>query len=427
MGYFFRRSSTFGPFRLNFSKSGIGASVGVKGARLTMTPRGTTYVTVGSHGFYYRETLSQRRRGSSGSFTPPAVLPVETRTSDDIVTAEVSDLVDSSSAALIERLNERAKMFNPARILYAIAAAMSVGALATLSTVQDSQDLPDATSPLSPARRSNARDEYSMLVVRYGESNSVLIAEPLGVVPVRTAHYSSAHVNVVLIPNECVEAHEYEVAQRSIAARSPKPAAGKGEMKNTIRCTPSLNYGWTIVGHIDSSENSVVSAEVAKVLLDRITVRQTSPPAVEVEKPAATKQRVSPRSLAKKQPEPKPEIQPNKQALLLEEQMSRNAKAAESRELYSKYALLFGSLGLFVAGIVAHKRNTEKRISRLFYELDETQRQRYGIVQVAMTHLAESNRVWRIEARSATSDWKRNAGASTLNLSATRASRRWPF
>jgi hypothetical protein len=88
MGFFFRRSSTFGPFRLNFSKSGIGASVGLKGARLTMTPRGTTYVTVGSRGFYYRETLSQRRRMPSGSFTPPAVLPVETRTSDDIVTAE---------------------------------------------------------------------------------------------------------------------------------------------------------------------------------------------------------------------------------------------------------------------------------------------------------------------------------------------------
>lgn len=33
MGFSFRRSSSFGPFRLNFSKSAIGASVGVKGAR----------------------------------------------------------------------------------------------------------------------------------------------------------------------------------------------------------------------------------------------------------------------------------------------------------------------------------------------------------------------------------------------------------
>ena len=53
MGYFFRRSMSFGPFRLNFSKSGLGASVGVPGARLTMRPSGSTYVTVGRHGFYH--------------------------------------------------------------------------------------------------------------------------------------------------------------------------------------------------------------------------------------------------------------------------------------------------------------------------------------------------------------------------------------
>jgi len=74
MGYFFRRSAKFRPFRLNFSKSGIGASIGVKGARLTMTPRGTSYITVGSHGFYYRETLSNRGRTPAGH--GPAVLPV---------------------------------------------------------------------------------------------------------------------------------------------------------------------------------------------------------------------------------------------------------------------------------------------------------------------------------------------------------------
>src|SRR5437016_13188603 len=78
MGYFFRRSAKLGPFRLNFSKSGIGASVGVKGARVTMTPRGTTYVTVGSHGFYYRETVSSRgdqiRPLAQGYVPPPPLI-----------------------------------------------------------------------------------------------------------------------------------------------------------------------------------------------------------------------------------------------------------------------------------------------------------------------------------------------------------------
>jgi len=35
MGFYFRKSKKFGPFRLNFSKSGIGASVGVKAARVS--------------------------------------------------------------------------------------------------------------------------------------------------------------------------------------------------------------------------------------------------------------------------------------------------------------------------------------------------------------------------------------------------------
>src|ERR1039457_5765451 len=96
MGFFFRKSARFGPLRLNFSKSGVGASVGVKGARLTMTPRGTTYITDGTHGVYYRETLSNR----SGNSTPapsPVISPDAVRAPDEIVTGDVSELVDSSN------------------------------------------------------------------------------------------------------------------------------------------------------------------------------------------------------------------------------------------------------------------------------------------------------------------------------------------
>src|SRR5205823_13286724 len=111
MGFFFRRSASFGPFRLNFSKSGVGASIGVKGARLTMTPRGTTYVTVGSHGFYYRETLSspddiRRVHPTAPTSAQPQVGPTE----DTIASAASLDLRDSSSEHLIRQLNERANM-----------------------------------------------------------------------------------------------------------------------------------------------------------------------------------------------------------------------------------------------------------------------------------------------------------------------------
>src|SRR5581483_8900239 len=119
MGYFFRRSARLGPFRLNFSKSGVGASVGVPGARLTMTPRGTTYITVGRNGFCYRETVSRRGRGSGQ--TPSPLPPVDRIASGEIPTTNVSELVDSSSEQLVNALNERARAFNPAWMIYAAA------------------------------------------------------------------------------------------------------------------------------------------------------------------------------------------------------------------------------------------------------------------------------------------------------------------
>jgi hypothetical protein len=122
MGLFFRRSTRVGPFRLNFSRSGVGASVGVKGARVTVTPRGTTYVTVGSHGLYYRKTLSNRGgpRPAHPSGPTPSYPPVDL-TKGVIASAGSSEFVDSSSEHLIQQLNERANMFNPAWILYVVA------------------------------------------------------------------------------------------------------------------------------------------------------------------------------------------------------------------------------------------------------------------------------------------------------------------
>ena len=57
MGFYFRKSKSVGPFKLNFSKSGVGVSTGVKGARLSMGPNGT-YINVGKNGVYYRKKIS---------------------------------------------------------------------------------------------------------------------------------------------------------------------------------------------------------------------------------------------------------------------------------------------------------------------------------------------------------------------------------
>jgi hypothetical protein len=56
MGWFYRKSAKFGPFRLNFSKSGIGVSAGIRGARVSTGPKGT-YVNLGRGGVYYRQKI----------------------------------------------------------------------------------------------------------------------------------------------------------------------------------------------------------------------------------------------------------------------------------------------------------------------------------------------------------------------------------
>ena len=60
MGWFFRKSATFGPVRFNFSKSGIGVSSGVRGFRVGLDARGRRYVHAGAHGFYYKKTFGKR-------------------------------------------------------------------------------------------------------------------------------------------------------------------------------------------------------------------------------------------------------------------------------------------------------------------------------------------------------------------------------
>ena len=46
MGFRFRKSQSFGAFRLNFSTSGVGMSIGAGGFRLGLSSNGQLYNTV---------------------------------------------------------------------------------------------------------------------------------------------------------------------------------------------------------------------------------------------------------------------------------------------------------------------------------------------------------------------------------------------
>lgn len=58
MGFSFRKSVKIGPVRLNVSKSGVGMSVGVPGARIGINSKGKVYGSAGVKGLTYRTQLS---------------------------------------------------------------------------------------------------------------------------------------------------------------------------------------------------------------------------------------------------------------------------------------------------------------------------------------------------------------------------------
>jgi S-DNA-T family DNA segregation ATPase FtsK/SpoIIIE len=65
MGFFLRKNIKFGPFRINLSKSGIGVSGGIKGARISAGPRGTQ-LNLGRKSAYYRKQVSSRTSRGGG-------------------------------------------------------------------------------------------------------------------------------------------------------------------------------------------------------------------------------------------------------------------------------------------------------------------------------------------------------------------------
>ena len=111
--WYFRRSFGRGPFRVNLSTRGIGASVGVKGLRVGTGPRGA-YVRAGRGGFYYQQYLgsgrsSRRAFGSDGPFRPDVGPPT-----DHVLLGNPVEFVgeaEQSADTFIDELNRRRAQF----------------------------------------------------------------------------------------------------------------------------------------------------------------------------------------------------------------------------------------------------------------------------------------------------------------------------
>lgn len=106
MSLSFRKSTSIGPIRFTFSKSGIRTSFGVKGARISTGPGGT-YVSLGANGIYYRRKIL-----TDNAPSPVHPYPEETNvstTKHTITSGPMEQLSDTDSKDFIDELTRKAK------------------------------------------------------------------------------------------------------------------------------------------------------------------------------------------------------------------------------------------------------------------------------------------------------------------------------
>jgi hypothetical protein len=78
MGWRYRKSMRIGPLRINFSRRGVGHSVGVSGLRVTHSAGGQRYLTftIPGTGWSYRKQLGRQRRRQPSTPIAPSQPPV---------------------------------------------------------------------------------------------------------------------------------------------------------------------------------------------------------------------------------------------------------------------------------------------------------------------------------------------------------------
>lgn len=124
MPFYFRKSVSAGPFRFNFSKGGVGASVGIRGLRLGTGPRGH-YVHAGRNGFYYRATIGRPGERRTDPAVPAPARPREPAvahsdpgvTMVEVESGDVLAMRDESFGDLLDEINEKRRQASMAAVL----------------------------------------------------------------------------------------------------------------------------------------------------------------------------------------------------------------------------------------------------------------------------------------------------------------------
>ncbi len=377
---------------------------------VTLSPRGRTYITVGGGGFSYRQNLSA---GSRPSTPRPQLEPVEVQspTLDEIKTADVEELLASSKSELIENLNKRAQMFNPASLLYVLAALCAVVGLMQVgnSVSPTPPALPDVSSLSDGSRQANHTDEYALILARYGQPSAVTIAK-IGVVPLRTATWAGVHLSVLFVPVGCVDSYAYFETHKNdvLPTRSDRRHHGPVHTAGSTSpsCVPPADKASTIVGYWDATSGSAIDSATAERSLTALSNRSETPPTVQTLEAPVDKKHLL-----------KPTLQPMTLAYDETTRSGEQRRLAEidstaKKDVRMGWMFLGGALLIVPLGILVHRHNREKRTTQLVYDLSDSASTQQEALDESLSQQARSRAIWRLESQSTVTDWKRNAGAA---------------
>lgn len=181
MGLYLRKGFNFGPLRLNLSRSGLGASFGVKGARIGIGPKGS-YIHMGRGGLYYRQSLTPDRPHYAPSTQVPQPAPLQptpTNNAQEIKSSPAAALTDSPATELLKELNRVKKRTDRFPIVVVVGGAaiivllslqaaswmISLAAIAitALAVYARHTDVLNGTAILNYSLEPDAANEYSKL------------------------------------------------------------------------------------------------------------------------------------------------------------------------------------------------------------------------------------------------------------------------
>jgi hypothetical protein len=330
---------------------------------------------------------------------------------DEIKTADVEELLGSSKGELIENLNKRAQMFNPASIFFAIATLCAGAGLVQLgnSVSPTLPTLPDVSGSSDASRQANRTDEYALLLARYGQPSAVTITQA-GTVLVRRAAWTEAHLAVSFIPASCVDsyayfqAHKNDVAPARIDKRHHRLSDAMGSTPPP--CVPAADKASTIVGYQDVTSGSSLDSVSADRYFTGLSARSSIPPSV-----TALETKLAKKPVLKGASQPISVVY-DEDILHGEQRRLAEIEAAGKRDVKSGWMLLAGALLILIPGVLVHRTNREKRMTQLIYDLSAPATVQQESLDDSLGRLTQSRVIWKLDSQSAVTDWKRNAGAA---------------